>query len=258
MSGPANLIGMTALAALLSYAPALASIEVSAASPAAAQAYAHYNAGEAEAAIEDALRAVEEDPTNLEYRLLLADALTLADRPTEALEVLTPLRDHADDRVQTRLAQAAWDSFEPDLAAEAFAAAQALSEDAETRAYLARARVLALLAADRPEDAGRAFDQAWTDGVIQDHAPLDAANVALAVGRDAQAQLAFMRAHRIEPLSGRSALDAGYSAQRLGLDDKALDYFQRALATWPVSDPDLGPARRQEIEAAVRDLADRP
>lgn len=253
MSGPGNLIGMTAVAALLSYAPAIASIDVSG-SPAAAQAYEHFSAGEAEAAVEDALRAVEDEPSNLDYRLLLADSLTLAGRPHEALEVLSPLNGWADYRVQSRLAQAAWDSDEPDLAAEAFRAASGLTDDSRAQAYLARATVLALLAADRPDEAGLAFDEAWTARTIQNHDLLDAANVALAVGRDAQAQWAFSRADRARPLTGRTALDAGYSARRLGLDDKARDYFQRALNSWPTDDPDLGPARRAEIEGAVADL----
>lgn len=248
MSGPAHLIGMTAAAAVLSYAPAIASVDFDPSSQAAAQAYAYYNAGEAQDAVRAALRAVEENPTNLEYRLLLADSLTLAGRPPEALEVLVPLRDHRDYRVQTRLAQAAWDSDEPDLAAQAFSTAASLATDGDARAYLSRATVMALLAADRPEDAGLAFDQAWSAALIQGFAPLDTANVALAVGRDAQAVWSFHEAARVQPLPGRAALDAGYAAQRLGMDDQALDYFHQALNAWPA---DLGADRQAEIRAFV-------
>lgn len=249
MSGPAHLIGMTAAAAVLSYAPAIASVDFDPSSEAAAQAYAYYNAGHAEDAVRAALRAVEDNPSNLEYRLLLSDSLTLARRPSEALEVLVPLRDQQDYRVQTRLAQAAWDSDEPGLAAQAFQAAAALAVDGEARAYLSRATVLALLQADRRLDAIRAFDQAWSAQAMQGYAPLDTANVAVAVGRDAQALWAFEDAQRNAPLPGRSALDAGYAAQRVGLDDRALSYFRQALAAWPA---DLGAERRAEIQAFVQ------
>ena len=249
MSGPAHLIGMTAAAAVLSYAPAIASVDFDPSSQAAAQAYAHYSAGEADDAVRAAVRAVEEDPSSLDYRLLLADSLTLAQRPSEALEVLVPLREHQDYRVQSRLAQAAWDSNEPDLAAQAFQAAAGLTGDGEARAYLSRATVMALLAADRHEDAGRAFDQAWSAALIQGYAPLDAANVALAVNRDAQALWSFDQASRQQPLPGRSALDAGYAAQRLGMDDRALAYFQQALRDWPA---DVGTEQQSEIQAFVQ------
>lgn len=249
MSGPAHLIGMTAAAAVLSYAPAIASVDLDPSSQAAAQAYAHYSSGNAEAAVAAAVRAVEEDPTNLDYRLLLSDSLTLAGRPSEALEVLVPLRDQNDYRVQTRLAQAAWDSHEPELAAGAFQSAAALATDREAKAYLSRAAVMALLQANRREDALRAFDAAWSDQTLQGFASLDTANVALAVGRDAQALWAFEDARRTAPLPGQSALDAGYAAQRLGLGDWAVDYFRQALSAWPA---ELGVQRRAEIQAFVQ------
>lgn len=254
MSGPAHLIGMTAAAAVLSYAPAITSVDLDPSSHSAAAAYAHYQAGEAEDAVRAAARAVEENPSNLDYRLLLADSLTLASRPGDALEVLVPLRDQDDYRIQTRLAQAAWDSHEPDLAATAFQSAAGLATDGEARAYLSRAAVMALLAADRRQEAGGVFDRAWADGALQGYAPLDAANVALAVNRDAQAVWSFTAADRAGALSGRSLLDAGYCAQRLGMDEAALGFFRRALANWP-SDPDLGPTRRAEIETIVQTLA---
>lgn len=249
MSGPAHLIGMTAAAAVLSYAPAIASVDFDPSSQAASEAYAYYSAGEAENAVRAAVRAVEEDPTNIDYRLLLSDALTQAGRPTEALEVLVPLRDQQDYRVQTRLAQSAWESHEPDLAAEAFQASARLATDSEARAYLSRASVLALIEAGRRNDAVRAFDSAWSAQAMQGYAPLDTANVALAVGRDAEALWAFDQAQRVSPLWGRSALDAGYAAQRLGLPDRAVWYFRHALNEWP---SDLGSARRAEIETFVQ------
>ena len=249
MSGPAHLIGMTAAAAVLSYAPAIASVDFDPSSQAAAQAYAYYSAGQAEDAVQAAVRAVEENPSNLEYRLLLSDSLTLAGRPSEALEVLVPLRDEQDYRVQTRLAQAAWDSHEPDLAAQAFADSAALAQDGEARAYHSRATVLALLQADRREDAVRAFDAAWSARAMQGYAALDTANVALAVGRDAQALWAFENASRTAALPGRSALDAAYAAQRLGLEDQALAYFRQALNAWPA---EIGSDRRAEVQAFVQ------
>ncbi|MBN8552033.1 MAG: hypothetical protein J0L52_03935 [Caulobacterales bacterium] len=249
MSGPAHLIGMTAAAAVVSYAPAIASVDFDPSSQAAAQAYGYYTSGNGEAAVGAALRAVEEDPTNLDYRLLLADSLTLAGRPSEALEVLVPLRDEADYRVQSRLAQAAWDSHEPGLAAEAFLAAADLADNRDSRAYLSRAAVLALIEAGRHEDAVRAFDAAWSDQALQGFASLDTANVALAVGRDAQALWAFEDAQRTAPLSGLAAINAGYAAQRLGLPDWAANYFHLALNSWPA---EVDPARRAEIEAFVQ------
>ncbi|WP_029086759.1 tetratricopeptide repeat protein [Brevundimonas aveniformis] len=249
MSGPAHLIGMTAAAAVLSYAPAIASVDFDPSSQAAAQAYAHYTSGNAEAAVTSSLRAVEEDPSNLDYRLLLADSLTLAGRPSETLEVLVPLRDERDYRIQTRLAQAAWDSDEPELAAQAFLSAADLAEGPESRAYLSRAAVLSLLQANRREEAARVFDHAWAGQFLQGYDSLDTANVALAVGRDAQALWAFEDAQRYAALPGRAALDAGYAAQRLGLEDWATSYFSRALADWPA---DVGSEQRAQIQAFVQ------
>ena len=249
MSGPAHLIGMTAAAAVLSYAPAITSVDFDPSSQAASEAYAYYSAGEGDNAVRSALRAVEENPDNIDYRLLLSDALTLAGRPTEALEVLVPLRDEQDYRVQTRLAQSAWDSHQPELAAQAFQAAARLSTEGESRAYLWRAAVMALIEANRRDEALRTFDQAWSAQAMQGYAPLDTANIALAVGRDAEALWAFDQAQRVEPLWGRSALDAGYAAQRVGLQDRAIWYFRHALSSWP---SDLGTARRAEIEAFVQ------
>jgi tetratricopeptide (TPR) repeat protein len=248
MSGPAHLIGMTAAAAVLSYAPTLASVDINPSSQAAALAYGHYASGQAEAAVIAALRAVEEEPTNLDYRLLLADSLTLAGRPSEALEVLVPRRDQADYRVQSRLAQAAWNSREPDLAAQAFGAAADLADTGQARAYLSRAAVLALLEAGRRDEAVHAFDAAWSNQALQGFASLDTANVALAVGRDAQALWAFEDAQRTAPLTGLAALNAGYAAQRLGRPEWAANYFHRALSDWPA---EVDPARRAEIEAFV-------
>ena len=51
-------------------------------------------------------------------------------------------------------------------------------------------------------------------------------------------------------LGRMSALDAGYAAQRLGLEDWAISYFSRALADWPAAVRGFGPVREHAAEQA--------
>lgn len=243
-----------AVAAILIAAAVPAQAQDAAAVQAATEGYARLNAGDLDAAVAAARRAVAAAPEHLDYRLLLADALLRAGRDEEAFVVLQPVREVADYRVQTRLAQAAAASGHKAEAAKAFGAAAPLATEPESRAYLTRAQIMTLVELDRRDEARAAFDAGWASGVLRGPAPLDTAMLAIAVGDDVKAQEAFKDAWRAAPLSGRVALDAGYSARRLGRDADAVRYFELGLTTIPEADATVERQRRHEIAREIETL----
>lgn len=242
------------LAAAMTPTIALAQSAEPTAVEAAGEAYARLNAGQVEAAVDPARRAVAAAPQHLDYRLLLADVLLRSGRAGEAYATLQPVEGLQDGRVQTRLAEAAEKSGRAEEAARAYGAAAALENDPATRAYLTRARIQGLLATRRADVARVEFDDAWRDGVFTGHAPLDTAGLAIAVGDDHAALDAFAEAERTAPLSGRQALDAGYAARRIGRDGDAVRWFSQGLDTLPASDVDFTEQRRFEIRREIETL----
>lgn len=196
---------------------------------AATEGYTQFNQGNLDAAVVAARDAVEAAPEWLDYRLLLADVLLRGGRNVEAYVALAPASREQDYRVQSRLAQAAAGAGLKAEASVAYGAAAGLTTDPESRAYLTRAHIMTLLELDNADGARRAFDQAWSSGILTGHAPIDAAMLAIAVGDDEAAQTAFADAERSTGVTGRVALDAGYSARRLGRSADAARYFQRGL-----------------------------
>lgn len=246
---------LAAVAALTmpAMAPAVASAQDPAAVQAAQDGYDRLNRGDAAGAAQSAQRAVGLAPDHVDYRLLWADALLRADRPAEALGALEPLRGLRDYRVQSRIAEAATRAQRPDAAAEAFALSSELAPDAAARAYAARAHIQALMNAGRRDEAARALDAAWTSGVLPGDDPLNAAMAAVAVGDDARALDAFAQAEARSPLTGMTALDAGYAAKRAGRDADAVRWFRQGLAGLPSAE-DLSAQRRHEIGREIETL----
>lgn len=245
-----------ALALLLSVsAPAMAHAQTPEAMRHATEAYARLNAGNLVPAIEAARLAVAASPDHLDYRLLLADAQVRAGQPAEAYQTLEPVRGLTHYRVQTRRAEAATGANLTSEAAEAFAAAAPLAPDPESRAYLVRARLFALISLERRADARTEFDEAWSSGVLPGPAPLDAAMLAIAVGRDDAAQDAFAEVEKTTPLAGRNALDAGYGARRLGRDADAIRFFSQGLDS--LSKTELSSQQRFEVRREIETLSRR-
>lgn len=126
-------------------------------------------------------------------------------------------------------------------------------QDADSQAYASRLQIMQLVEQGRLDEARAAFDRDWAAGVLPGPAPLDAANIAVSVGRDAEAQVAFRQADAQSSLTGANALNAGYSARRAGDDATAVHWFQRGLDTWPVGS-DFSEQRRFEIRREVETL----
>lgn len=233
-------------------APITAHAQTPPGAAAAARGYEQLAKGDAAAAAASAERAVTAAPGNLDYRLLWTDALLRAGRPAEALAALGPVSGLADYRVQTRRAEAAAKTGDKAQAAEAYAAAAPLATEAASREYLTRARILALVELDRRDQARDELRTAWKQGVLPGGSPLDAAMLAIAVGDDASAQQAFAAAEMAQPLSGRVALDAAYSARRAGRDRDAVRWFKQGLDTTPADQ--LPPQQRFGIQREIATL----
>ncbi|WP_150131442.1 NfrA family protein [Caulobacter mirabilis] len=242
-------------ATLLLAAPTLTAAQTDPQAQATA-AYAHMQRGDYAAAATAAERAVAGAPDNADWRLLLVDAYLRTDRPADALAAIQPLANRSDYPVQSRLAQAAAAAGRKDLALEAYAKAAAGAPDAESRAFLTRSHIAALVEAKRLVEARAAFDAAKANGALEGSAPLDLANLALAVGDDATAHEAFAQANTAKPLSGSSALDAAYNARRLGRDADAVRYFRQGLDSAQRGEITLDEQRsfaiRREVETLER------
>lgn len=221
---------------------------------AATDAYARLNAGDLQQAIAAAGRAVAAAPDNLDYRLLLADALLRADQDREAYDALVPVQASPDYRVQSRLAEAADGAGLKVEAAQAYGASARSAPDASSRAYLTRSRIALLLQLEDRETARAEFDAAWTSGVLRGSDALDTGMLAIAVGDDVAAQDAFADAERTSPLTGNAALNAGYSARRIGWDAEAVRYFGQGLDSAAAGEIQLTPQQTFEIRREVETL----
>jgi len=138
-------------------------------------------------------------------------------------------------------------------AADQASDASTSAQDADSLAYASRLNILNLVEQGRLDEARAAFDRDWASGALPGPAPLDAANIAVAVGRDAEAQAAFRQADALSALTGANALNAGYSARRIGDDATAIYWFERGLDSWP-SDPNFDEQRRFEIRREIETL----
>lgn len=221
----------------------------------ATAAYAAMNANRPADVIAPAARAVNTAPDNLDWRLLLVDALMGANDPAGALAALQPVADSWDHRVQTRRAEAARLTGDLSQAAEAYGLAAPLAPTAESRAYLTRARAQALVQLGRTAEARAVLREAAATGMLPGDAPLDFAYAAVGAGDDRLAVQGFAAADRAEPLKGAQALDAAYAARRAGQDAKAVTWLEQGARTLPADQ--LTPQRRHEIGRELQTLEHR-
>lgn len=221
----------------------------------ATAAYAAMNANRPADAIAPAARAVNAAPNNLDWRLLLADALTGAGDHAGALAALQPVANSWDHRVQTRRAEAARLTGDLEQAAEAYGLAAPLAPTAESRAYLARARVQTLVQLGRTGEARAVLREAAANGMLPGDAPLDFAYAAVGAGEDRLAVQGFAAADRAEPLKGAQALDAAYAARRAGQDAEAIVWLEQGARSLPADQ--LTPQRRHEIGRELQTLEHR-
>lgn len=221
----------------------------------ATAAYGAMTAGRPAEAVAPAARAVAASPENLEWRLLLVDALTGSGDHAGALAALQPVAGSWDHRVQTRRAEAARQTGDLRQAADAYALAAPLAPTAESRAYLTRARAQTLIELDRTAEARTVLREAAANGVLPGEAPLDFAYVAVGARDDRLAVEGFAAADRATPLRGAQALDAAYAARRAGQDAEAIVWLEQGARTLPAEQ--LTPQRRHEIGRELQTLEHR-
>ena len=250
-----TLLASVTFAAALSPALAQATPRDPAAFSDAAAAYQALSGGDAAAAAAAAQRAVAADPDNLDWRLLLVDALLAAKQPNEALAAVQPVAGQWDHRIQTRRAEAAKQTGDLAQAAKAYAIAAPLAPEPEQRAYLARSEIQALVQLGRRDEARAALRQAYASGILPGATSLDFAYAAVAAGDDQLAVQGFTTVDQATPLTGAQALDAAYAARRDGQDRPAAVWLERGARTLPPGE--LTPQRRYEIGRELQSLEQR-
>lgn len=139
-------------------------------------------------------------------------------------------------------------------AAAAFARAAEFEREATKRSYYLRAQVLHLIRSGQVNDARELIVQVQADASLDASNSLDWAMVAIAAGDDETAQGILGNPDHLQSFTRQTALDAAYSAKRLGMDDRASRFFARALALDEQEDARLDPELRENIRREIREL----
>ncbi len=196
--------------------------------PVAAQAqdaptpFEHYEAGRYGDAVAGAEAGLASDPQNPVWWALLAEA-------------------------QARLGE----NLE---AAEAFGSAARFEANTARRSYFLRAQALQLVYAGRHDEARAIVRAAMDDPSLETRNSLDWAMVAISARDDRSAQEILDNEALYSEFTRQTALDAGYSAKRRGMDKRAVDFFERGLALDAEEETPLGPLQRQGIRRENREL----
>lgn len=180
---------------------------------AALKAYQSYESGQFTEAAVFARTAAELEPENQAYRALLGESL---------------------------FASGNWI-----LAAEAYETAASLPANAGVnQAHLYRARALALYRGGKPAEAREALAAGLIIPNVASVEPFDWAMIAIAVGDDRTAQSILSDESLCNQFTRQTALDAGYSAKRSHLDERATNFFKLALSLNDVMDEPLAKQTR--------------
>ena len=196
--------------------------------PVAAQAqeaptpFEHYEAGRYADAVAGAEARLASDPQNPVWWALLAEA-------------------------QARLGENV-------QAAEAFGSAARFETDAAKRSYFLRAQALQLVYAGHHDEARAIVRAAMDDPSLETRNSLDWAMVAISARDDRSAQDILDNEVLYGEFTRQTALDAGYSAKRRGMDKRAVDFFERGLALDAEEETPLGPLQREGIRRENREL----
>jgi tetratricopeptide (TPR) repeat protein len=143
-------------------------------------------------------------------------------------------------------------------AAATYAAAQALAPAPADARLMSLGRLYALSALARGPEALAQLRALEADAGLTAPDLQQAAAIAVKYGDDDLAQRLYGRAHRLAPLSGAVALDAGFSARRSGDDAAALQYFRIGLSDAVRShDPLATETLRYGVRREVADLSRR-
>ncbi|NNC52594.1 MAG: hypothetical protein HKO08_06100 [Erythrobacter sp.] len=188
----------------------------------AADPFEDYRAGRYEQAIAGAETALESDSENAIWWALLAEA-----------------------RAQSGMSKAA---------AEAFASAARFETDPARRSYFLRAQALNLAYSGDLAAARLVIDGAMVDPALQTRQSLDWAMIAIAAGDDVAAQDILDNEALHDGFTRQTALDAGYSAKRRGLDRRAVRFFDIGLALDKSEEEPFSPEQREAIRRENREL----
>ena len=139
-------------------------------------------------------------------------------------------------------------------AAGAFARAAEEEGDAARRSYFRRAQALQLAYAGMHDDARQVVRAAMADPALETRQSLDWAMVAIAARDDASAQEILDNEALYAGFTRQTALDAGYSAKRRGLDRRAVRFFETGLALDKAEATPLDPATREDVRRENREL----
>ena len=210
---------------------------------AAAAGYAAFARRDYAGAVRDARRAIAAEPGNVNYHLLLLNALTASHRYDEAEAVAKRLL--ASGRlpasqvrlVRLSLADAALSAKRPELAL------WALEPFAREDSYEVQARLgYAYLALDDKEGALNAFTRAGARArSAQERNAMLTARIGLLaqLGRKEEARQLFLAAYDSGALRGMKAVDLALLASQAGEDDIAFQYFSEAAGRWQLRGTNL-------------------
>ena len=184
--------------------------------------FAAYAAGRYVEAELGAEAALSQDPSNPVWWALLAESRAKLRRPVDA--------------------------------AAAFGRAAEFETDQIKRSYFLRAQVLQLVEADMRAEARAIVRAALEDDLLDTRNSLDWAMVAIAAGDDRAAQDILSNERLYSDFTRQTALDAGYSAKRRGLDERAVRFFEAGLALDEREATRLTERQRDDIRREVREL----
>jgi tetratricopeptide (TPR) repeat protein len=213
----------------------------------------------AEAADDDeaALRAGVPEARVRDLRLALADAAAKAGQPQRVLDALAPYAGETSYAIATRRGYAFLALGRKDEALGCFDTAIAAASPGHDKDVATAAKIGLLADLGRTKEAAELYRQALARGELATVPDLDVAYLGVRVGDDAAADQRFAKAKDEGTLTPAAALDAAYTARRLGRNQESLAYFRMAIdaanaGTLPMTKQQLFDVRRGVSEMERR------
>lgn len=218
--------------------------------PAAESAYKAYDLRDYAVAAVKANEAVELSPASMPYRLLLVNALMADGQLEQADQSATRfIKMNGDDAEML----AARSGLRQRLGRRELANEDAAAALRSDRLSLA-SEVATLIQLDRKPQARERLAAATKAGLLNDQTDTTIAYLAVLVGDDEGALVAFDRATARGTLPNTATQDAAYAAGRLGRNDQAIKYFKQSI---DVAEAGLSLLSPQQLFNTRREVADR-
>lgn len=215
-------------------------------------AYKAFGAQDYDTAVGKAREALQVSPGNLQYRLLLVNALVAAGQLEPADQEATAflaMPGNANDgemlALRSRVRQRQGRESLAVLDAESALRSGSVSAATETGL---------LVQLNRRAQARERFNAALREGAFAAQPEVDTAYLAMQAGDDDAALAAFDRASSASALPDSALQDAAYAAGRLGRNEESVRYFSRAIDAAESGQLPLAP---QQLFNARRSVADR-